>query len=83
MRYNDIDRSNDFQWFLDNYDAFYKQYGISYIAIKNKTVLGSYKNVNEALTSISEPLGTFIVQLCNGDESGYTNYVASNEVGVI
>lgn len=83
MEYTKEDRNNDFQWFVNNYHEFYKKYGYSYIAIKNKAILGTYNNVREALNLIKEPIGTYIVQLCNGDESGYTNYIASNEIQVI
>lgn len=83
--YTEVERRNDFHWFLENYDSFYKQYGYKFFAIQNKVVLGVYNGIREALdeTSKQYPLGTFIIQLCNGDESGYTNYIASNEVGVI
>jgi len=85
MIYTDVDRKDDFQWFLDNYELLYNQYGISYLVIQNKNILGSYAQYGVAVreTSKTIELGKFIVQLCNGDESGYTNYIASNEVGVI
>ena len=83
MEYTDKDRRKDFDWFIENYQNLFDVYGYSYIAIRNKTILGSYKTVREALNTISLPAGAYIVQLCNGDESGYTNYVASNQVCVI
>ena len=62
-----------------NYQEFYQKYGHKYIVIKNKNVLGTYDTeVNAIETTIQKyPLGTFIVQECNGDESGYTNYISS------
>lgn len=73
---------NDFQWFVENYDDIYAKYGVCYVVIKNEKILGTYNNCSTAIyeTSKSEQMGMFIVQLCNGDESGYTNYIASNEV---
>lgn len=70
---------NEFQWFLENYDKLYKQYGVSFLAIKNKSVLGVYQSYAEGVkkTLENEELGTFIVQKCNGDESAYTNYIFS------
>lgn len=72
-------QDKDFEWFLQNYSELFKKYGRKYIVIKNCEVLGIYDSpaiaVNE--TTKREKLGTFIVQLCNGDESGYTNYIAS------
>lgn len=69
----------DFQWFKENYESISKEYGISYIAIKNKEILGAYLTYGEGVkeTQKTEALGTFIVQHCNGEESGYTGYIAS------
>lgn len=85
MVYTDLDRKNDFQWFLDNYNSLFQKYGISYLAIQNKSILGVYSNFGDAVdkTSKSIKMGTFIVQFCNGNESGYTNYIASNDIRVI
>ena len=79
MNYTDTDRKNDFHWFLENYNSLYKQYRHKFIAIQNKTILGIYDDKLEALdkTSKNYPLGTFCVQECTGDESGYTEYVSS------
>lgn len=69
----------DYQWFLDNYDELYQKYGESYIAIKNQHVLGVYPSFAQGVfeTDKTEAPGTYIVQYCNGDESGYTDYIAS------
>lgn len=72
-------REEDFNWFIQNYMNLYEKYGHKFIAIKNKTVLGVYDDIVEAVnqTSASEEIGSFIVQECNGAETGYTNYIAS------
>lgn len=72
-------QDSDFQWFMDNYDDIFKKYGESYVAIRDKEVLGTYKSYAEGVkeTMKKYPLGSFIVQFCNGDESGYTEYIAS------
>ncbi len=77
--YGDNEREADFTYFLEHYQEFYQKYGHKYIVIKNKNVLGTYDTeVNAIETTIQKyPLGTFIVQECNGDESGYTNYISS------
>lgn len=74
MDYTTEDRSSDFKWFVENYDALYQQYGHKFLAIKNKKVLGAYNGYGPALEDIGKEyqLGTFIVQECNGDASGYT-----------
>lgn len=70
---------DDFVWFIDNYLDLHKKYGTCYLAIKNKKILGVYQSYATAVneTSKSEDIGTFIVQYCNGEESGYTNYIAT------
>ena len=67
----------DFNWFLNNYDRLYKKYGHKFLVIKNKTVLGAYDSVRQALDHTNEEIGTFIVQECNGDESAYTAQITS------
>ncbi len=72
-------QESDFKWFLENYNELFKQFGEVYLAIKNKTVLGSYNSYAEGVLSTmkEEPLGSFIVQKCGRDESAYTNYISS------
>lgn len=76
---------NDFNWFIENYSEIFRKYGNCYVAIKNKCILNTYDSFGVAVTETSktEQMGSFIVQLCNGDESGYTNYIASNDVHVL
>ncbi len=79
-------QDKDFEWFLKNYSELYKKYGRKYLAIKNEKVLGVYDSMAEGVnkTAQEEELGTFIVQLCDGEESGYTNYIASmNFMGAV
>lgn len=72
-------QDRDYQWFLENYDSLFKEFGESYLAIKNGVVLGSFSSYADAVhsTEKTEELGSFIVQYCNGNESGYTNHIAS------
>lgn len=76
-------RDDDFKWFLENYDVLFKKYGHKYIAIKNKTVLGTYDDIVTAIDTTAKKyeLGTFIVQECNGDSSAYTTSITT--VGII
>lgn len=77
--YTDIDRKNDFEYFLKHYDEFYKKYGNCCIAIRFQKILGIYKSIEECINILSNryDLGEYIIQDCNGDESGYTNYISS------
>lgn len=72
-------QDEDFKWFVENYCDLYSKYGVSYLVISNKEVIGSYKKFKYAVDEAKRtlPIGQFIVQFCNGKESGYTNYVTS------
>jgi len=72
-------QDRDFKWFLENYDDLFKLYGRCFLAIKNEKVLGSFESFKTAVdsTMLSEEIGTFIVQECNGEESAYTARIAS------
>ena len=72
-------QDSDFNWFKEHLSELYKQYGDSYLAIKNKTVIGRYASLVEGvkITTETEELGTFIVQHCTQNESGYTEYIYS------
>ena len=70
-------QNEDFEWFLENYEGLFEQYGDCYLLIRDKRVIctcDSYvEGVNKGKSLFD--MGTFIVQHCNGDESGYTSYV--------
>ena len=70
--YGETERKKDFEYFIEHYQELYEKYGHKFIAIKNNTVLGVYNSEIAAMDDISKqyPLGTFIIQECNGDESG-------------
>ena len=71
-------QDRDYKWFLENYNRLYDQYGETYLAIKDESVLGTYPSYSDAVhkTEKTENLGSFIVQYCNGDKSAYTAYIA-------
>ncbi len=77
--YTDTERATDFQFFLNHYNELFQKYGHKFIVIRNQKILGVYEDVASAIDATVQtyPLGTFIVQECNGDESGYTNYLSS------
>lgn len=74
-----LKKREDFNYFIKHYQELYNKYGHKFIAIKNSKILGVFDTEIEAITDVSKeyPLGTFIVQECNGNESGYTNYISS------
>ena len=75
----------DFDWFVENHVNLYKQYGHCFLTIKDQQVLGAYASYAEAVhkTIQEHPLGTFIVQECTKDDSGFTNYISSYQIAVI
>ena len=40
-------------------------------------MIGVYNNVAEELENTKEPIGSYILQECNGKESGYRSYISS------
>lgn len=77
--YGDKELRSDFDYFINHYQEIYDNYGHKFIAIRNKTILGSFDTELDAINEVSKeyPLGEFIVQECNDNESGYTNYISS------
>jgi hypothetical protein len=75
--YGEKERKQDFDFFIEKYKELYNEYGHKFLVIRNQRILGSYDTELEAITDTKKqyPLGSFIVQECNGDESGYTSYV--------
>ena len=54
--YTEQDRLNDFKYFVSIYQDLYNKYGKSFIALKNKKILGAFKTVNEAIDMFAEDL---------------------------
>lgn len=72
-------QEEDFKFFVEHYQEFFSRYGHKFLAIKNKRVLGAFDSAMDALEEITkvEPLGSFIVQECTGDESAYTVFITT------
>ena len=71
--------SEDFAWFREHYTEFQDKYGKSFIAIKDKKILGVYDSYGVGVreTAKTEPLGTFIVQECSPDSVAYQCSISS------
>ena len=71
--------AEDYKWFVKNQKELFEKYGLCFLAIKDRTVLGTYPTYAAGIraTQQHEALGSFIVQECTGDESAHTNYIAS------
>jgi hypothetical protein len=63
-------RLDDFNWFIDNYQSLFDQYGHKVLGIKNKNIIGVFDSEIEAADALAETEenGTYIIQECTGDE---------------
>jgi hypothetical protein len=73
-------QDQDFEYFIQNMETFYRQYGHKFLAIKNMNILGSYDSFNAALgeTLKKEPVGTFIIQECFENKEQSVNHFQGN-----
>ena len=83
MGYTDEDRKNDFDFFIENYQNLYKEYGHKFLAIKDKKVLGAYDSVRETISDLTPTyeVGSYIIQECTGDESAYRTTIMRLIIG--
>ena len=74
----------DFNYFLENMEAFYAEYGHRFVAVKNKNILGVYKDFDEALenTLKTEKVGTFLIQECFDSKEKMIHNFQSNVVPI-
>lgn len=72
-------QERDYRWFLCHYAEIYKQYGTSYVVVRNQQVVSTHRSFAEGVQYAQRRWkpGTYIVQYCNGDESGYVGSIAS------
>ena len=73
-------QDTDYEWFLENYEKLFQKHGNCFVVIKNKQVIGVYKDYSEGVinTLKSEELGSFIVQKCHSNKAISTNaYISS------
>jgi len=66
---------NDFKFFKDNHQRLFDEYPNKYLVIKEKTVIATADNFEDALSQAKMQgleLGTFLIQYCSEGESSYT-----------
>ena len=75
--YLDQQAEQDFDFFLDHYNEFFQRYGTCFIAIRDGRVLGTYSSAREAAYNLNPdyPVGSYILQECNGEENAYTTRI--------
>ena len=59
----------DYDYFINNLAALYKEYGHRFLVIKNEQVIGVYYSFDDALneTVKTDKPGTFLIQECVED----------------
>lgn len=73
--FTDAQLMDEFRYYLDNMNDIVREFGGKYIVIKERKVIGAYKDALEAFnetSKIHEP-GTFLVQLASTDKSAYSS----------
>ena len=67
-------QNRNFEWFLQHYMEIYLLHGNCYVVIYEQRIVYVTKSFSNAVKYANEHYepGTFNVQHCNGDESGYT-----------
>ena len=72
----------EFKYFRTNQNDIYSKYPDKYVVIKDSEVQLAAESFEKALGLATEKfeLGTFLIQLCTKDESGYTQTFHSRVV---
>ena len=62
---------NEFKYYIEHKVELAEKYSGKYVVIKNDCLIGVYDDLMEAVTTTaqSEPLGSFLVQLCSADQN--------------
>jgi fibrillarin-like rRNA methylase len=73
-------QDRDFEYFLQNMERFFVEYGHKFIVIKNQSILGVYEDFDEALenTLKTEEVGSFLIQECFDDKEKMVHHFQGN-----
>lgn len=80
-----MDQQNlDFQYFLDNMEAFFHKYGHKFVVVKNQNILAVYDDFMKAYESTlkTEEIGTFLIQECFDSKDKMVNHFQGNVIPV-
>lgn len=79
VEYTDADRETDFAYYTEKMPAWYKKYGKCYVAVRNKKMIGHFPTAFDAVEQLAKryPMGTYIVQKCDADDSAYKIRICS------
>ena len=72
----------EFKYFRNNQKDIYSKFPDQYVVIKDFEVKSAANSFEEALSQATDKfeIGTFLIQLCTKDESGYTQRFYSRVV---
>lgn len=75
--YTDIQRKNDFDYFVEHYKDFYDQYGHCFLGIKDGSVLAHAQSISELIAELNPhyEFGSYIIQECKEDESAFKSQI--------
>ena len=78
-------QDKDFEYFLQNMEKFYEEFGHKFLSIKNQEIIGVYDDFDLALheTLKRAELGTFIIQECLNDKEKLVNHFQGNVMPVL
>lgn len=81
--YTELNRKDDFDYFIANYQDLYQQYGHKFLAIRNRSVIGDYSSIPDAINDLSKlyPPGKYIIQECTGSETAYKTTIMRLMIG--
>ena len=67
---SDLKLKEEYDYYIANYESFKNEFAGMFIVIKNKKILGTYANIEDALkeTLKTEDAGTFLIQFCDGND---------------
>ena len=74
----------DFNYFLDNMEAFFRKYGSKFVVVKNQNIHAVYDDFMNAYESTlkTEEIGTFLIQECFDSRDKMVNRFQSNVIPV-
>jgi Family of unknown function (DUF5678) len=72
----------EFQYFVDNQHALFKQFPDQYIAIKDQKVVGVYDTKIDAYfeTEKDHEIGSFLIQFCTLDQETFNQNFGTNSM---
>ena len=77
-------QDQDFNYFLENMEKFYRAYGQKFVVVKNRGILAVYDDFMDAYeaTLKTEEQGTFLIQECFDNREKMVHHFQGNVMPV-